>query len=114
MRNSSWLAATVLPLLVAGQSALAQEYLLPDAPGKTEITGACESCHGIMETLKHKRSPRQWDEVIRQMIADGADVNEDQRKSILAYLDAYRSQPNDYVPEPPPLQGVGPGLSLAL
>ena len=101
-------------LLAASQSALPQEYLLPNAPGKAELTGACESCHGIKTILKYKRSPRQWNEIVEEMIKEGASINDDQKKAIIAYLDAHLGQANDYIPQPPLLRGPGPGLTLAL
>jgi uncharacterized protein GlcG (DUF336 family) len=104
----------VASFMATPRAARAQDYLLPDAPGKAEVTGACESCHGIIEVIKHKRSPRQWDEVVRQMMAQGAALTEAQRHSVIAYLNARFGQANDYIPEAAPLRGVGPGFTLAL
>jgi uncharacterized protein GlcG (DUF336 family) len=67
-----------------------------------------------MEVVKHRRSPRQWTAVVDDMVQRGATLNDDQKKSIVGYLADRWSQPNDYIPKPPPLRGVGPGLTLAL
>lgn len=101
-------------MLTAAKGALAQDYLLPNAPGKTVVIGACETCHGVMTVVTHKRSPHQWDQVIRQMIGIGASISEDQKKSVTAYLNTYFGQSKDYVPQPAPLRGPGPGILLAL
>jgi uncharacterized protein GlcG (DUF336 family) len=106
--------AIIVPLMAAASIVQAQDYLLPDAPGKAEVTGACETCHGIIEVIKHKRSPRQWSQIVQQMIVQGAALSDTQRKDVIAYLNAEVGQPNDYIPEAPPLRGVGPGLALAL
>jgi len=106
------MAGLILPLL--GAAAWAQDYLLPDGPGKAELTGACGSCHGIVTVTGQKRSPRQWDAIVTQMIGLGAKVDGDQSKTILAYLNAHYGQAADYVPRPPPVRARGPGLALAL
>jgi uncharacterized protein GlcG (DUF336 family) len=105
---------SVLSLLVAPTDVLAQDYLLPDAPQKTEVAAACESCHGIMTVIEHKRSPRQWDAIMREMTQQGMVINDDQKASIESYLNAYFGQAKEFVPRPSPIRGVGPGLALAL
>jgi uncharacterized protein GlcG (DUF336 family) len=107
------LVVSVLTAFAVSRSALAQNYLLPNAPGKAVIMNNCERCHSAVAIL-HKRSPRQWNEIIGQMIARGANVNDQQRRVILAYLDKYFVQANDYVPQPRPRRASGPGLTLAL
>lgn len=107
------LLLSVLGLIATSKSVNAQNYLLPDAPGKAVVLERCEVCHGPVLIL-HKRSPRQWDAVVGQMITQGADVTDSDRKVILAYLDRYFGQAKDYVPRPMPLRAPGPGLTLAL
>lgn len=108
------IAAVWLSLLVASQRIHAQDYLLPDAPGKREIIGACETCHGVMAFVQHKRSARQWDATVRQMRALGANLTDAQAQTVLAYLNKYFGQPHDFIPQPMPLRGHGPGIVLAL
>jgi uncharacterized protein GlcG (DUF336 family) len=112
LRKVAILGVFVLPLLA--MPALAQDYLLPDGPGKAELTGACGTCHGILTVTGQKRSPRQWDAILQQMTALGAKVDEAQGKAILAYLNSHYGQEADYVPRPPPPKARGPGLVLAL
>jgi uncharacterized protein GlcG (DUF336 family) len=108
------LVATALASLAVPRSVGAQNYLLPNAPGKAVLMNTCELCHGPIMFLQHKRSPRQWNEVVGQMITQHATLNDQQRRVILAYLDKYLGQAKDYVPQPAPLRGPGPGLTLAL
>jgi uncharacterized protein GlcG (DUF336 family) len=107
------LILSVVAFLGMSRSALAQNYLLPDAPGRAVVLERCEVCHGPVLIL-HKRSPNQWNEVVGQMITQGANVTDGDRKVILAYLDKYFGQAKDYVPRPAPLRAPGPGLTLAL
>jgi uncharacterized protein GlcG (DUF336 family) len=94
--------------------AAAQDYLLPNGPGKDLVTGSCESCHGIETVIKHRRAPAQWDEVIAQMLQRGVSVTDDQKALILSYLKTHYGQDRDYVAQAPPVRGHGPGLALAL
>ena len=103
------LAVLFTPLRVG-----AQEYLLPGGPGKHEITTSCESCHGVMAVVLHKRSPQQWDVIIKQMRALGASLTDPQAQTVLAYLNKNFGQPKDFIPQPMPLRGRGPGVALAL
>ena len=105
---------SVLSLLAASTGVLAQDYLLPNAPGKAEVIGACESCHGPMAIVHFgKRSPRQWNDIMRKMIGLGLSISADRRKSIISYLNTYFGQAMDFV-QPPELRARGPGVDLAL
>ena len=114
MRTRLALVLSVLWLPAAPTDVLAQNYLLPNAPGKAEVIGACESCHGVM-TIVHagKRSPRQWDDIMVDMTRRGMAVTDGQKKSIVSYLNAYFGQAMDYVRLPEP-RARGPGVDLAL
>jgi uncharacterized protein GlcG (DUF336 family) len=100
--------------LLRTAGAQAQDYLLPDAPGKAEVTGSCERCHGIITVIKYKRSPHQWAEEMQAMVGQGMAVSDQQKKLMLDYLNAHYGQATDYVPQPPALRGHGPGLALAM
>ena len=113
MKNAITCIAAVFAL--SATSALAQDYMMPNAPGKAAVTGACESCHGIMTVIGHgKRAPHQWDEIVHQMISRGAPIRDADAKTIIAYLSTAYGQANDYVPSPPPVAPPSPGLALAL
>jgi uncharacterized protein GlcG (DUF336 family) len=114
VRTRLALFLSLLPLLAASKGAGAQNYLLPEDSGKAEVMGACETCHGVEAVIIHKRSPHQWDTILQQMIGLGATVTDDQKQTIITYLNAHFGQAMDYVPAPPPLRGHGPGLALAL
>ena len=114
LRTRLALVLSVLSLLAAPTDVLAQNYLLPNAPGKAEVVGACESCHGVM-TIVHagKRSPRQWDNIMQEMARQGMAITDDQGKSIVSFLNTYFGQAMDFV-RPPEPRAPGPGMDLAL
>lgn len=101
-------------LLLAVSVVNAQNYMLPNAPGKKEVVATCETCHGIMTVVLHKRSPQQWDVILQQMAAMGAVMTDEERASIRTYLNDHLGQAKDYVPQPMPKRGRGPGVILAL
>ena len=114
MRTRFELGLGVLSLLAVSSLVPAQDYLLPNGPGKAEVVGACESCHGVM-TIVHagKRSPRQWNDILQQMIKLGLSIGAVQRESIYSYLNTHLGQAADYIP-PPQVRARGPGVTLAL
>jgi glc operon protein GlcG len=103
-----------LVMMSISTTVFAQDYLLPNAPGKQELTSSCEICHGIEAIVRHKRSPRQWDDMVNLMILRGAPVTDEQKQVMLPYLKTYFGQERDYIPQPAPFRGRGPGLALAL
>ena len=114
MRTRFILGVGIFAALAVPMVSLSQDYLLPNGPGKKEVTGSCESCHGIVTVVAHKRSPRQWNDIMQEMIGQGMAISNDQRKSIVSYLNAYFGQAKDFVPLVSPIRGVGPGWALAL
>src|SRR5262249_20589218 len=64
------------------------EPFLPDAPGRDDFMVVCVSCHSpryvLMQPLFRQR---QWEESVDKMAKTyGAQMDPDQRKSIIAYL----------------------------
>ena len=103
----------MMGLLTASGAVVAQDYMLPEGPGKAEIIHSCETCHGVQAVIVHKRSPKQWDETLKTMRGFGASLTDAQAQLILAYLNKNVGQPTDFVPYPMPLRGKGPGIQLA-
>jgi uncharacterized protein GlcG (DUF336 family) len=104
----------MLSLLAVSRLVPAQDYLLPNGPGKAELVGACESCHGVM-TIVHagRRSPRQWNDILQQMIRLGLSIGAGQQESIYSYLTSHFGQAADSIP-PVEVRALGPGVTLAL
>ncbi len=59
---------------------------LPDRPGKAGIVQSCSGCHQPDIVLSLKRDAAGWRELVDQMIARGANVEEAKYEEIIAYL----------------------------
>jgi uncharacterized protein GlcG (DUF336 family) len=108
------LGVCVLAALAVSKVAVSQDYLLPNGPGKAEVVKSCGSCHGIVTVVAHKRSARQWNDIMQEMTGQGMAMSNDQRKSVVSYLSAHFGQTKDFVAPVSPVRGVGPGWALAL
>ncbi len=59
---------------------------LPDRPGKASIVQFCSNCHQPDIVLGLKRDAPAWRELVDQMIARGAIVDEAKYEEIITYL----------------------------
>lgn len=59
---------------------------LPNLPGKEQIIQSCSSCHQPDIVIGQKRDAAAWRELVDQMIARGANVEEGKYDEIIAYL----------------------------
>lgn len=59
---------------------------LPERPGKAFVVQACGNCHRPDIVLGQKRDADAWRELVDQMVARGANVEEAQYEQIIAYL----------------------------
>jgi Quinohemoprotein amine dehydrogenase A, alpha subunit, haem binding len=74
-------------LLAAGAGkVLAQDNPLPDGPGKTELMQTCTLCHAIDAVTQRHRSPDEWVTTVNRMQGMGAQMDDAQKATILAYL----------------------------
>ena len=60
---------------------------LPDGPGKDQIIQACSGCHQPDIVIGQKRDAAAWRELVDQMIARGANVEEARYEEIITYLE---------------------------
>ena len=77
-----------LPALAAGAfflPALARAAM-PDGPGKDTMVNACSQCHEPERAAALRQDRDHWEATIDGMIAQGAQVDDDQFKAILEYL----------------------------
>ncbi|MDQ2742674.1 MAG: PQQ-binding-like beta-propeller repeat protein [Chloroflexota bacterium] len=54
--------------------------------GEALVQHACSSCHGLARVRAQGRTPEQWEKIVEQMIASGAQVNAEQAADIVHYL----------------------------
>jgi mono/diheme cytochrome c family protein len=59
---------------------------LPDGQGKDLVESHCGVCHGLDRVAMSKRSPAEWDMVLRRMRFLGATASADEQKTIAGYL----------------------------
>ncbi len=92
--STSWatglLNAVVLVLwfVFPGGNALAENSLLPDAPGREQVVQVCLQCHPAELVVMKRRSAEEWQDVIMRMREHGARGSDDQFEAILNYLAA--------------------------
>lgn len=75
--------------LVALSPAGAQSAALPDGPGKAVVEQSCTNCHGADLITAQRRSPDEWSEVVNRMLANGAELTEEQNSAVMTYLGTY-------------------------
>jgi mono/diheme cytochrome c family protein len=87
--NSTLVMVGVLLLaLVLPRSARAQERTsaLPDGDGKPLVEAVCAQCHSLTPLFVYRGDDRQWEIVVHEMVAFGAQVSPQERDTIMAYL----------------------------
>jgi hypothetical protein len=92
-KKMMWLAIAVGGIgLLFGQKEAPQN---PDSTAKEVLDRDCSSCHDATVVAGERRSAEGWQEVIDDMVRRGADVSEEDRKTILAYLVKNFGKPPD-------------------
>ena len=59
---------------------------LPNRPGKDQVILSCSGCHQPDIVIGQKRDATAWRELVDQMIARGANVDEAKYEEIITYL----------------------------
>ena len=78
---------TLTSVAVAGRTpgpGLAPE--LPPGPGRETLIRVCSDCHGVDVFEAQRRTRAQWSEVVRDMVARGANAAEDDERVMVDYL----------------------------
>ena len=57
--------------------------------GKTATDELCTQCHGIEDVTGNRRTPREWNEVVTEMVDRGAAGTQDQIATVKRYLTRY-------------------------
>jgi mono/diheme cytochrome c family protein len=61
---------------------------LPDGAGKELVEGGCALCHGLDRVVAAKRRKGEWNGIVARMVYLGAPLEQDQAKTVAAYLGA--------------------------
>lgn len=59
---------------------------LPPGDGKAIVQRACVGCHVLKVVTSKKATPQQWSTLVDQMISRGAEVEDDEIETLVAYL----------------------------
>lgn len=61
---------------------------MPDGEGKSLIVAKCQLCHTLERVVTSHRTKDDWQAVISLMVEQGADLTDDQSKTVVDYLAA--------------------------
>lgn len=76
------MSATALPQQPAPQSPPPP----PNGPGLMLINERCSSCHDTAQVFGVRKPPAEWAATVQSMIDRGADLSQDEQKTVVAYL----------------------------
>src|SRR5690349_19246307 len=74
----------ILPLIWLAASFGAPD--LPPGDGKAIVQRACVGCHALKVVTSKRATPEQWSTLVNQMISRGAEVEDDEIETLVAYL----------------------------
>jgi competence protein ComEA len=74
----------ILPLIWLAASLSGPD--LPPGDGKVIVQRACVGCHALKVVTSKRATPQQWSTVVDQMVSRGADVDDDEIETLVAYL----------------------------
>ena len=102
MRPATVLSFVFMTVLTPAAASAAQQFDLPDGPGRELVYGNCQTCHDLQSVVDSSGIPRNaWNAVLDNMKGFGLRISADQRAKILDYLGTYMG------PKPPPAAAGG-------
>lgn len=63
--------------------------LLPAGDGKELTVKLCGRCHNLEKTVVARKSPKEWERSVYDMISRGAQIFPDEAEQIVQYLSAH-------------------------
>ena len=90
-RNAILMASVVFTCIVLGTVAPAQERSaaganLPAGPGREVLTTACTACHNLNTVVAYRAGKPGWQEVVDNMVLQGAEVLPEEAPVLIDYL----------------------------
>jgi competence ComEA-like helix-hairpin-helix protein len=67
-------------------ASLLAQTALPDAPGRDVTVRLCGTCHPAETVASERRTPEGWREVIKRMVAAGAEGTKEELETVFQYL----------------------------
>ncbi len=71
-----------------------QRAELPDAPGKAVFEKSCTTCHEAAQAINMRRTKTEWERVIDDMVARGANGSDQELEAIVTYLTKFFGKGN--------------------
>jgi competence protein ComEA len=68
---------------------LVAQSALPEAPGREITVKLCGTCHPADTVASQRLAPEGWREMIKRMVAAGAEGNEQQLETVFQYLSTH-------------------------
>ena len=59
---------------------------LPEGAGRDIVEYACSQCHDLVQVTSVRKTPAQWRYLVRQMVAQGAPVEDYETETVIVYL----------------------------
>lgn len=87
MKKALGLSLVALPLvitLLAGRAVSQAPF--PDEPGRDTMLLACSQCHSAGKMLSVKLDAEEWEFIVYDMLARGANVHADDVEMVLDYI----------------------------
>ncbi len=75
-----------LPVMSPGPMRAQEQAALPEGEGKALVGVVCAQCHSIKPLFVYSGDDRQWEVVVHEMVAFGAQVSPRERDTIMSYL----------------------------
>src|SRR5687768_16586798 len=75
-------------VLISGLSSLGLfgGEALPEGKGKDVVEAMCQNCHSLDSVTQKRRTPQEWQEVVDQMISNGAPLLPKEAEIVVEYL----------------------------
>ncbi len=75
----------ILAFVLTGACAAAGDEL-PDDEGRDIVEYACTQCHDLYQVTQARKTPRQWEYLVTQMINQGAPIEDHEVETVVRYL----------------------------
>lgn len=88
-----FVVANVCAMLLGGaagwSASLFAQSALPEAPGRDVTVKLCGNCHSAETVASERLTPEGWREVIKRMLAAGAEGTEQDLETVFQYLSTH-------------------------
>lgn len=85
-RSGTGCAASVLILAAASLVAQQNQAVFPEGDGRGTFIELCGGCHDARDTIKTRRTRGEWQDMVADMQAKGAQGSPDDAREIAGYL----------------------------